>query len=137
MSDTPEISLIAVRNALTRISRRGAEIYWILETADILLDLPIVRQRVSDPKASDEELAAAVIDVINEKVAQLRGPHRQILTVCLALDPEFQGLSAEKRQTIAGQRFRGGKRPVTWGTMRRIHLPRAILRLATLLHAGG
>ena len=136
MSDSSNPSLDAVRKALTRIVTRGAEVYWILETADVLLDLPTVRERVPSSNATDEELALAVIDAINEKVARLRAPQRQILIVCLALEPEFQGLSAEKRQRIAGERFRGGRNPVTWGTMRRIHMPRAIARLAVLLHAG-
>ncbi len=59
--------------------------------------------------------------------------YRDLLKVVLGLDPKVEDLSARQRREIAGRQFRGGTRPVAWGTIRQYHEPRALNHLAATL----
>jgi hypothetical protein len=59
--------------------------------------------------------------------------HRDLLRFVLGLDPTTRDLSAMERRRIAGERFRGGTKPVSAGTIRTYHEPRALDELAAIL----
>lgn len=137
--DTSDPLFIQIRRALSRLVTKGVEPYWILDTTRELLDLGIVHDRASKLglPLDDEVRVEALVDVLSNHVNQLGSRSSSILlsTVLGLNDPTLLDLAAGQRRTLAGQRFRGGRRTVTAGTIRQYHEPRALDQLASLLAA--
>jgi len=113
-----------VRRALSSLVTRGAESIWTPEVHP-LLELPAVRTRIA--KIGEDRAAEALLEVLSKAIDELEGSqYRVLLTIVLEIDPEYRGLSAGERRSIAGRRFRGGARPVSAGTIRQHHEPRAL-----------
>jgi hypothetical protein len=120
-----------VRESLRRLAAHGVESYWLHEVGQPLFALRQVRRRFRDGRASS--LEEAVVQVLREAAADLTTPSRRIVEIVLGLDPQYLGKSAQERRTLAGEQFRGGARPVAWGTIRQYHEPKAIDELAVKL----
>jgi schlafen family protein len=121
----------AVRKGLARLAAHGAASVWLPES-QVLVELPAVQKKLHElgPGAEEDALVAALRDA----VAQLgQSQYRRLLTIVLALDDAYAGLSARERREIAGREFRGGTRPVSWGTIRQHHEPRALDELTSVL----
>ncbi|HEV7564372.1 MAG TPA: ATP-binding protein [Microbacteriaceae bacterium] len=120
-----------LRTALARLVGRGAEATWLPEVRP-LFDLPAVRAKARE--LGSERADEALRSVLKDAVAELDAPHYQaLLTIVLALDPAYEGMIARERRRIAGAQFRGGKQPVTHGTIRQHHEPRALAQLVAVL----
>ena len=127
--------LARVRKRIARLCERGLEEAWVAEVAGaLLLGLTSVRRVMQEQDLGAPE---ALIEVIRHEVAAIREfaqPQAVILTVVLALEAEYVGLSAPDRHRIAAETFRGSRgRPVSPATMRKYHLPKAQFRLARRL----
>jgi hypothetical protein len=128
----------ALRAELGKLVKRGAEPYWILDVAPRLLDLQIVRDQAGHAYDRDEDAKArALVEVLNQTLPLIgRRSDRVMLGIVLGLDSsDLLDLSARERRQLAGERFRGGRHAVTWGTIRQYHEPRALDRLAELVVA--
>lgn len=128
----------AVRKALGRLVAQGAPSAVWLPEIQPLLALPAVHSQIErlGPNHADDALLIA----LREAVDRLRHPqYQELLTIVLALDERYAGLSARHRREIAGREFRGGTHAVTWGTIRQHHEPRALDLLTSVLTAtaGG
>jgi len=78
---------------------------------------------------SDKAKAAPVIEVLRAAIERIGSKQsRIVLTIVLGLDPEFplEGTTLTERREAAGRLFRGGSKPVKWGTIRNYHEPRAL-----------
>lgn len=124
-----------VRQALAKLVVHGVDAVWSPD-AQPLLRLPSVRARVV--ALGESRAAQALREVLQEAVADLgQSQYRLLLTVVLGLSPEYEDLSAGDKRAIAGRKFRGGRKPVSAGTIRQHHEPRALDQLASLLIARG
>lgn len=134
-SDCP--SLNAVENALARLAQKGLELFWVRDEAGVLFDLTSVQQRAKrDFDGGEDALPLALIACLREQVESLEpAQHRKILWIVLDFDGENKETSAMHRRSIAGQQFRDGSQPVTWGTIRQHHEPKARRKLARMLLA--
>jgi len=134
-ADAPSDKTVA--KALSRLCRYGVEIFWVREEAGVLFDLSCVNERaINDFKGDDDACSLALIEILRERVKLIENTqHGKILSIVLAFDEKYRGMTAKERCTIAGELFRDGKRQVTYGTIRQHHLPKALMRLATLLLA--
>jgi hypothetical protein len=126
-----------IRGELGVLCTNGLIPYWIKDRAPMLLRLACVRNLAGETNAdpSDDDLAQGLIELLGglvEKIASSQ--HRILLTIVLALDPDYKDTTAKERRTAAGELFRGGSRQVTWGTIRQHHEPRALDQLAALLY---
>ena len=126
-----------VAEALAVLVRYGAEGVWRNDAAP-LLSLPGVRTR--HDATVDSEGAAALKDVLVQSLERVPSPqYRGLLRVVLGLDPEYADLPAKERRAVAGRMFRGGDSPVSAGTIRQHHEPKALAELAAVLvpHEAG
>ncbi len=131
MSDPSEKE---VRAALARLVAHGIDAVWHPE-AQALLELPVVRERLDEPKG--EDAADVLREVLTEAVGQLgQSQYRRLLTIVLGLEPEYARMMAGRKRAIAGREFRGGSNPVGAGTIRQHHEPRALDELAAMLCTG-
>lgn len=130
-------SLKAVDRAVARLARNGLELFWVRDEAGVLFDLECVRKRAEkDFNGEDDALSLALIEVLREQVEALEpAQYRKILAIMLDFDGANKETSAMHRRTIAGEVFRDGSQPVTWGTIRQYHEPRARQKLARMLLA--
>lgn len=120
-----------VRAALARLVSHGADAIWLPE-AQLLLELPVVRTRIGG--SSERTPAEALREALKMAVGHLgESQYRGLLTIVLDLDSEHTELSANERRALAGQTFRGGRSPVTAGTIRQYHEPRALSQLTEVL----
>lgn len=125
-------------SALATVCTRGLAPYWVSERASLLLSLACVRAKVGEAHGDDpgeDVLVAALGDVLRDQAKKLSKSTRIILTIVLALEPEYLGMSAGARRQLAGEQFRDGFDPVAGGTIRTHHEPQALQQLAALLHA--
>ena len=83
------------------------------------------------------DASAALATVLATACRALPEHQRGLLEIVLALDPAQQGLSAVERRRRAAACFRGGSRPVTPGTIRQHHEPRALDELAVVLSVAA
>jgi hypothetical protein len=121
----------AVRKGLARLVAHGAASVWLPES-QALIELPAVREKLRQLGPGREE--EALVAVLRDAVEQLgTSQHRQLLTIVLALDDAYAGMTARERRERAGQDFRGGTHQVSWGTIRQHHEPRALDELTSLL----
>ncbi|MFL5897453.1 MAG: hypothetical protein ACJ76D_03185 [Solirubrobacterales bacterium] len=125
----------AIRKALGRLVRNGADPYWVGEDGYVLLGLRCVEDRVDkDFKGKPEASALALIEILRERVEEIeKKPTRKLLWIIFDFDRDYPDSTAKVRRTVAGERFREGKKPVTHGTVRQYHEPRALDRLSELL----
>jgi hypothetical protein len=112
--------------------RHGVELHSIEEVGGVLIDLQQVQERLrrGSGVATPEE---AVVAALREAAENLPGPHRKIVEIVLALDPDYRGMTAQARRELAGKEFRGGARPVSGETIRQYHERQAIQMLADQL----
>ena len=134
-SATPEVERL--RDLLAGLVTDGLGPYNIAENAGALLELEIVRARVTlPPDASQDERDAAEADallaVVREAVERLRGRYRRLLSYVLPLNQEFVGKPIKERRTAAGKALKDGK-TVKAGTIRTYYEPRALEDLARVL----
>jgi hypothetical protein len=125
-------SLDEVQAALRQLATHAVEPHWLHEVGRPLLSLRQVRRRFRD-SAQGTQIEEVVVEVLRHAAAELPGESRAIVEIVLALDPEYAGMTAQTRRTLAGKRFRGGARPVSWGTIRQHHEPKALGLLAARL----
>lgn len=120
-----------IRAALGRLVAHGIESVWLPE-AQVLLELPAVREnieRLGPDRAADALREALCVSV--ESLGQSQ--YRHLLTIVLGLEPAFAEMSAGQKREIAGRQFRGGSKPVSAGTIRQYHEPKALDELAAVL----
>jgi hypothetical protein len=133
MSD--ESNQTAIRAALGKLCTKGVEPYWVTDHARALLDLRVVRDGL-DESATDAELVEALVEYLRSSVERVDwAQHRILLTIVMALDPQYLGWKASERRTEAGRLFRGGRDPVSEGTIRQHHEPNAVDKLAGIVVA--
>ena len=85
----------------------------------------------------DDHADQALREVLLEATKRLgQSQYRSLLKIVLGLEEEYAGLSAAKKRAIAGQKFRGGQRPVSGGTIRQHHEPKALAELAEILFSS-
>lgn len=126
----------AIRKALGRLVRNGADPYWVGEDGHILLDLRCVQDRAErDFKGKPDAQALALIEILRELIESkiAKKQVRRLLEILFDFDRDYPESTAKKRRTVAGEQFRDGKKQVTQGTVRQYHEPRALDRLAELL----
>jgi hypothetical protein len=120
-----------VRHALARLVVRGVEAVWSPELQP-LLRLPAVRQEVAE--AGEGSAPKALRSVLKRAVHSLASSqYRSLLNIVLGLDRQYEDMSAGEKREVAGREFRGGTKPVSAGTIRQHHEPRALDELASLL----
>jgi hypothetical protein len=119
-----------IRQALARLVSGGPEAVWLPQVQP-LLELPAVRKRAESEKEDPAEALRAVLLEAIEELGQSQ--YRNLLEIVLGLAPGSANLSAGERRTLAGERFRGGRKPVTAGTIRQHHEVRALAELAQRL----
>lgn len=120
-----------VRQALAKLVVHGVDAVWSPDVQP-LLHLPSVQARVA--ALGEPSAAEALREVLQEAVADLgQSQYRSLLTIVLGLIPEYEELSAGDKRALAGRQFRGGRKPVSAGTIRQHHEPRALDQLASLL----
>jgi hypothetical protein len=120
-----------VRAGLAAVVRAGPAALWRSETR-ALFEIPAVRRRIADP--SDAEAPRVVHEVLEAGINRVQShQYRHLLMIVLGLDSSTRDLSARQRREMAGQQFRGGTSPVTGGTIRQYHEPRALDDLAAIL----
>jgi hypothetical protein len=118
--------------------------YWVVEQGRLLMGLDCVRAHLgaeSGANASEEDLGAALVSYLEDAVEKIDSrQHRIILEVVLGLGADtwkadnWRDQTATRRRAEAGRSFRGaGARPVTYGTIRQHHEPRAINDLADII----
>ena len=130
--DCPSAKTIA--KALARLSQKGLELFWVREEARVLFRLECVRRRAEEFDGQEDALSLALIAILRELVETIKETqHGKILWTVLDFDGDNRETSAKHRRTIAGQQFRDGAHPVTYGTIRKHHEPKAHQRLAALL----
>lgn len=130
MMPVPELSPPEeVRRALSRLVSGGPESIWLPEVQP-LLELPTIKERLEAGEDAGEALRQVLLDAI-EELGQSQ--YRNLLEIVLGLTPDSESLSAGERRALAGERFRGGQRPVTAGTIRQHHERRALTELAKRL----
>lgn len=123
-----------VRIALSRLVTHGADAAWLPE-AQPLLGLPLVRMKIGE--RTDRDAGSALREALQEAVARLgESQYQGLLSIVLGLDPSSAELSATERRALAGQQFRGGRKPVRPGTIRQYHEPRALDQLTEILLSG-
>ena len=121
----------AVRAGLAALVRQGRPAMWGSE-AQALFELPIVRRRITGP--SDPEAPRVIEQALEAGIDHLRSQqYRHLLVTVLGLDPKARDLPAHERRKLAGQTFRGHTKPVSAGTIRTYHEPRALDDLTTIL----
>ena len=127
----------AIRKALGRLVKNGADPYWVNEDAFILLELRCVKGRAEqDFQGEQYPEATALITILRELVEKIeRHQIRKLLWILFDFDRDHPESTAKIRRTIAGEQFRDGKKQVTRGTVRQYHEPRALDRLCELLIA--
>lgn len=124
-----------VRGALGALAGHGQSALWSKD-GKALLELPEIRGRVE--AASHGDAGAAVRDVLEAAIARVpTRQYRDLLGIVLGLDPATEGMKAQERRRMAGERFRGGERPVRPGTIRQYHEPRALDQLTEALQVPG
>jgi len=97
-----------------------------------LLEMPAVEARIQE----GAEPADALIAVLREAVDSLgQSQYRNLLEIVLGLNRRTAPMSAGERRHLAGIEFRGGSSPVTAGTIRQHHEPKALDQLAAQLVA--
>lgn len=129
----------AIRKALGRLVRNGADPYWVNEDAFVLLELRCVKERAKKDFSGDEyPEAAALIAILQELIETKIERHqvRKLLLILFDFDRDYPESTAKTRRTVAGEQFRDGKKQVTRGTVRQYHEPRALDRLSELLVAA-
>jgi hypothetical protein len=120
-----------VRQALSRLVVHGADAVWSPK-AQPLLRLPRVRERIDE--LGEDQAAEALRQVLQEAIDNLgQSQYRLLLTIVLGLSQNYEDLSAGDKRALAGKEFRGGTKPVSAGTIRQHHEPRALDELASLL----
>jgi hypothetical protein len=118
--------------------------YWVVEQGRLLMGLDCVRAHLGADKvaaAGEEDLGAALVSYLEDAVEKIDSrQHRILLEVVLGLGAEqwqadsWRDQTATRRRAEAGRSFRGdGARPVTYGTIRQHHEPRAIRDLAEII----
>lgn len=90
----------------------------------------MVKRRVEEGESPEDALRAALLEVL-EELGQSQ--YRNLLEIVLGLDPKTADMTAAEKRALAGKEFRGGKKPVTAGTIRQHHEPRALEELAEKL----
>lgn len=124
-----------IRAALGKLCTKGVEAYWVIDHAGVLLQLEVVRNGCGDDP-SDEELVDSLIVYLRSAVERVEfRQHRVLLSIVMALEPEYLGSKAVDRRTEAGRQFRGGSNPVSPGTIRQHHEPNAVDKLAEIVVA--
>jgi hypothetical protein len=122
-----------VRAGLAALIRVGPSALWSGET-QALFEIPAVRCRIVNP--SDAEAPQVVQEVLEAGIHRMRSQeYRNLLTIVLGLDPTSRDFPTRERRQIAGRQFRGHTKPVSAGTIRTYHEPRALDALATVLLA--
>ncbi len=125
----------AVRGALARLITHGVESIWLPDIQP-LFELPAVKAKLSE--LGEDHAAEALRAVLEGAIGDMgQSQYRSLLTIVLGLDPQYEDLQAGAKREIAGQKFRGGARPVSAGTIRQHHEPRALDELARLLVSTG
>jgi hypothetical protein len=120
-----------VRAGLAALVRIGPTALWGSET-HALFEIPAARRRITD--ASDTGAPRVVQEVLEVGINRmLSQQYRDVLMFVLGLDPTTRDLSAKERRRIAGEQFRGRTKPVSAGTIRTYHEPRALNELAAVL----
>lgn len=127
-----DVSLDEIRDALRRLAAHGAKPYWLNEVGQPLLRLRQVRHRAAE-MGSDVAPEKAAVEVLRDAAKELPRSQRTIVMIVLGLDEQYLGMTAKDRRQLAGERFREGTRPVSWGTIRQYHEPKAMDRLASTL----
>jgi hypothetical protein len=121
----------AVRVALGRLVAHGVDSVWLPDVQP-LFKLPAVEEKLAE--LGEDRAADALRAVLETAVGYLgQSQYRSLLTIVLGLDPAYEHLTAGEKRRIAGQEFRGGERPVSAGTIRQHHEPRALDELAAML----
>lgn len=127
MIDRPSRDEVA--KALAVLVRYGGDAVW-RNDAGPLLSLPGVRTRPEAPANSE----GALKELLLQSLEDVPSPqYRGLLRVVLGLDPEHADLPATERRAVAGRMFRGGSSPVSAGTIRQHHEPKALAELAAVL----
>lgn len=120
-----------VRAALGRLIAHGIDSVWLPE-AQVLLELPAVRERIE--QLGPGHAADALRQVLSASVESLgQSQYRYLLNIVLGLEPAFAEMSAGQKREVAGRKFRGGSKPVSAGTIRQHHEPKALDELAAVL----
>lgn len=120
-----------VRAGLAALVRLGRAALWGSE-AHALFEIPAVRRRINGP--SDAEAPQVLEQALEAGIDRVRSKqYRHLLMIVLGLDPEARDLPARERRKLAGQKFRGHTKPVSPGTIRTYHEPRALDDLTTIL----
>lgn len=134
MAPTPPAQT-TIRKNLSNLVRYGVESYWIREVGQDLLRLSSVRMRAGNGAEPDwEQLCEALRELLCEAIGKLGSPQNQtLLRIVLGLEPGTLTLSAQQRREKAGREFRGGTRPVSWGTVRSYHERYSIEQLAEMI----
>lgn len=127
--EPPREAVDKVAKRLAALATTGLHEWAVGERAGtMLLRMQCVKERTNRGKTP----AQALIEVISEEVDAIRDlPHGVLLGTVLGLDGSLE-MSALERQEAAGQQFRPGK-PAGAATIRKHHLPRALVRLARRL----
>lgn len=112
----------------------------MLEAGRNLMGLDSVRAHLPDHSTTEEDYAIALRSYLETAVNRVESPqHRSILEIVLGLGDqqwksrEWRNRTALQRREEAGRRFRGSASPVTAGTIRQHHEPRAIADLANII----
>jgi len=120
-----------VRDALARLISHGVRSVWLPEIQP-LFELSAVQAKLTE--LGEDREADALREVLRSAVEGMgKSQYRSLLTIVLGLDPRYEDLQAGAKREIAGREFRGGDRPVSAGTIRQHHEPRALDELARLL----
>jgi hypothetical protein len=147
MSVPPRLAEIpgheTVEKVLGHLCTYALRNYWVVEQGRILMGLDCVRAHLREEAAantSEEDLGAALVSYLEDAVQKIDSrPHRIILEVVLGLGADrwkadsWRDQTATRRRAEAGRSFRDGDRPVTYGTIRQHHEPRAIRDLAEII----
>jgi len=124
-----------VRKALARLVARGIDSVWLPDVQP-LFRLPAVQEKVAELGEDDAgDALRAVLEAAVERMGQSQ--YRSLLIIVLGLKPEYAQLAAGERRRIAGLEFRGGVQPVSPGTIRQHHEPKALDELAAVLVSAG
>ncbi len=137
LDQTP--TLKELERALGSLSTNALRKWWILEAGRSLMGLDSVRAGLPSD-ATEGDYALALRRYLETAVDRVESPQRRsILEIVLGAGDarwksgEWRSRTARERREEAGRLFRASDRPVTAGTIRQHHEPRAIRDLAMIV----